>query len=107
MCEAVLFIVVIPSPKLWEKVKSKHELTKDTVKSGNGKKTLMCGVKRVFNFQESARKMKHKSCSRAEFRARSRLPALENGTRLEGGTGVLSQAASSPCALWARLQCFV
>lgn len=78
MHEAVLFIVVIPSPKLWEKVKSKHILTKETLKNGNGKKhTLMCGVKRVFGLQESARKTEHEFCSRAESRVQTRLPARE------------------------------
>lgn len=77
------------------------------------RKPLMYRVKRMFVLSSDirARKMEHESCSRAPVRVHTRLPALRNGTRLEGGTGGTVTSSSLPvsnlCAPWARLQCFV
>lgn len=57
---------------------------------------LMCRVKRMFHLQESARKTEHESCSMAQVRVHTRLPALGNGTRLKGGSGGVVPSSSLP-----------
>lgn len=74
------------------------------------RKFLICRVKRTFHLQKSEQE-KWSMNPVLGHQSGHRLPALGNGTKLEGGTGGVATSSSLPlsnvCAPWARLQRFL